>query len=506
MARPESLILAIDLGSSSLKVTPFRTDGERLADLAEARPTQQAADGTFDARALASLAQQAISGCLQRVRALPGEYQFLAVTWTSFAMSWLGVDRDGSPVTPVLTYADTLSGPDADRLRGQLDALGILADTWQRTGTPIHNAYAPAQILRLARQEPDMLARVSHWQTLSSHLLSRWQGRAHSPVSNSEAGWTGLLNLDTLSWDEDMARRAQIGAQRLPPVANYSASSRGLGRPWSERWPELAQAPFFLAVGDGAGANVGSGCLDGRRTALTVGTTGAMRVIVPAQPGRQPSQDAADDRLRVPAGLWSYPVDSRRLLVGGSLTDGGALYSWLRSLFRERDGGALINEAARLQPDGHGLTVLPFLRGERAPGWATRATLTITGMTPATGHVEVARAVLEAVALRFRLIYDRLRPSLDPDCQIIASGGALQRDALWRQILADALQTSVHLIEEEEATSRGAVILALEALGLPLPPAPPTVHVSEPDPHAGRLYRAASRRQEELYAKLLGSD
>ena len=140
---------------------------------------------------------QVISECLENVRRMQSGHRFIAVAWTSFAMSWLGVDRGGRPVTPVYTYADTRSGSHAENLRRELEQEGALACTCQRTGTPIHTAYAPAQLLRLAAEEPERLAQVASWRTLASHLLARWGGHALLPISSSEVGWTGLLNRST---------------------------------------------------------------------------------------------------------------------------------------------------------------------------------------------------------------------------------------------------------------------------------------------------------------------
>ena len=499
------LILVIDLGSSSVRASAFLTNGERLEEASESQTTQQAPDGSFDPDALTELTEQVVSRCLQRVQSLRANYRFIAVAWTSFAMSWLGADRCGLAVTPVYSYADTRSGSYADLLRRELEEQATLASTCQRTGTPIHTAYAPAQMLRLAAEEPERLARVSSWQTLASHLLTRWRGGATAPISGSEVGWTGLLDRVTHSWDDALLRRLDIDRSKLPPVCDYAKFSVGLAEPWAARWKELADCPFFLAVGDGVGANLGSGCTDNRRIALTIGTTGAMRVVIPS--GAQPSQPVAqgDSLPEAPAGLWSYPIDRKRWLVGGSLTDGGSLFSWLHEILAVPDTEALLANAAALQPDEHRLTVLPFLRGERAPGWATEANLTISGMTPATTQAHLVRAAFEAVAFRFRLIYDRLRPHLAPGSEIVASGGALQDNALWRQILADVLETPVHLVNVDEATSRGAAILALQALNLPLPPPPPTVQTALPNREAGLRYQIALRRQERLYAQLIGS-
>lgn len=494
----QDLILVIDLGSSSVRASAYGLNAERLEDSTAFRQTEQAVDGTFDPQRLTILTEEVIGECLASVRTLHPNAHFAGVAWTSFAMSWLGVDGTGSPVTPVYTYSDASSAPYANALREELSLQGKLEDTWQRTGTPIHTAYAPSQLLRLASEEPRRLSQVATWQTLASHLLSRWRGLSHSPISNSEAGWSGLLNRRRLSWDEELMQSIGVEAVTMPPVVDYANCASGLAAPWASNWPEIAHTPFFLAVGDGVGANLGSGCADNRRIALTIGTTGAMRVVFPVDP-------ASDLPPHTPPGLWSYPIDSRRWLVGGSLTDGGSLYEWLREMLAAQDGGSLITEAAALVPDAHRLTILPFLRSERAPGWATDASLTISGITPATNRAHLVRAVFEAVAFRFGLIYDRLLPLLAPGSEVVASGGALQDNPLWRQILADVLQTPVHLVNVDEATSRGAAILALQALGLPQPPDPPTVHTSVPDAQAGPVYATALKRQQELYNRLLGS-
>ena len=239
------LILVIDLGSSSVRASAYRTDGERLDDASESRPTQQAADGTFDPHALTYLTEEVVGGCLSRLRGRPREYHFIGVAWTSFAMSLLGVDRAGLPVTPVYTYADARSGPYADALRRGLEAEGVLADTSRRTGTPVHTAYAPPQLLRLAAEEPDRLAQVACWQTIASHLLGRWQGRARAPISSSEVGWTGLLDRGALTWDEELVQRVGIDRAQLPPVDDYANRYVGLVEPWADRWRELAQNTFL---------------------------------------------------------------------------------------------------------------------------------------------------------------------------------------------------------------------------------------------------------------------
>lgn len=494
----QPLALVLDIGTSSVRCAVYRPDASVLPGTAARRPFAFEEDGTARMDRLAARTEEVIDECLARYReTAAGIGPIVVVGWTGFAMSWLGVDGNGAPVTPVYTYADATSGPYADRLRAELADAGRLAGFHQQTGTPIHVAYAPAQMLRLAAEEPARLAAVSQFQTASAHLLARWSGQPAAPISTSEVGWTGLLDRAGLDWNEELLALLPIERGQLPPAIDYAGNSLVLSSTYRRRWPELGEARFCLCVGDGAAANIGSGGIDPSRLALTIGTSGALRVVL--------HQAEGDSLPPVPPGLWCYPVDRRRWLVGGSLTDGGSLFNWLLETLRYTNAAGLLAAAADVEPNSHGLTVLPFLRSERSPGWANDATMTISGITANTEPGHILRAVLEAVALRFRLINERLAPHLPADSPIMAGGGGLQENPLWRQILADALGRPIHLTNIDEVTSRGAAILAFQALGLDGDiPLPDVVETAHPRAEVGETYAQASAQQERLYRLLLG--
>ncbi|MEZ4834113.1 MAG: FGGY-family carbohydrate kinase [Caldilineaceae bacterium] len=451
-------------------------------------------DGQADANAVRQATERTLDVCLQRLRA-ERSGQIVGVGWASFAMSWLGVDGSGKPVTPVYTTPIRSAATTPVVCGDDLDGAGKLLDTYQRTGTPIHTAYAPAQLLRLAAEDAARLAR-GHLADAVGPPPRPVDGRA-SPrsaaarpggrVSPTVQPTPGTRNWSTACSSSPTSCRLSMTTQGIT----------GLSAEYAKRWPELVNVPFFLAVGDGAAANIGTSCTNAERLALTIGTSGATRVVV---------RTDGVDTINVPPGLWVYPVDSHRRLLGGSLTDGGSLYTWLRRTLAKENNDQLLAEATALAPDAHGLTVLPFLRSERSPGWATAADLTISGISAETTPAHILRAGLEAVAYRFRLIADRLAPSLADGAQIYASGGALQSAPLWRQILADVLQRPVHLTEIDEATSRGVAVLAAQALGL-VPEDLPLLPIAEtayPSAAAGERYTAAVARQQVLYRKILG--
>lgn len=493
-----SLVLVLDVGTSSVRGSVYDETGTCLPDSLQVQPYRQHRDGSLPLADVVAASNRVLDECLAALRHRSLADRILGVGLSSFAMSWLGVDRAGEPVTPLFTYANRHGADQAEGLRRHLAAEGLEERTYRISGTPIHTAYAPAQLLGLARADHARLDRVVWWQTVGAFLLAQWMGQVPGPISTSDAGWTGLLDRYRCVWNEELVARLPIAPRSLPPLTDYAQGLSGLAPAWARRWPELQAVPFFPAVGDGAAANIGSGALDSRTLAVTVGTSAAVRVVV-----TEPDPDRAPD---VPLGLWGYRIDRHRHLLGGAITDGGSIVRWLRDFFPTR-WDDLNQVAADIGPDGHNLTLLPFLHGERSPGWQDNATLAVQGITPATHPGHLLRAGMEAVAFRLVLIARRLGNQVPPEVPILASGGALDTSALWRQIIADAFNREVRLTTAREATSRGAAILALEALGRAreLNEVLPVADVSRPHPDRVALYRAALARHEDFYHRLQGA-
>src|SRR5882724_9432098 len=141
---------------------------------------------------------------------------------------------------------------------------------------------------------------------------------------------------------------------------------------------------------------------------------------------------------------------------------------------------------AQMEPDSHGLTLLPFLAGERAPGWNPIAEAVIMGMTLDTAPEQLVRAGLEAVAYRFAQVAERLAPQLAPDPVYVASGTAILSSPTWMQIIADTLNATVCATTDNETTIRGTVYLAT---GNEL--SPQLGHCYTPDPARHTIYMKA---------------
>lgn len=491
-------VLALDIGTTSTRALLFDALGQPVPDciaqVANHLDTTNDGGATFDPAPLLDHVIAVIDQVLQRAGALgiTGAKAIGAVVSDSFVGNVMGVSATGEPVTPLFIYADTRNATDADQIRQELGENGLRV-SHDRTGCLIHTSYLPARFRWLARTNPTWLKGSTYWLSFGEYLY--WKLLGKRTVSYSVASWTGLLNRHTLTWDREWLTALPVEAEQFSPLADVDEPLQGLLPPWAERWPALRDIPWYPAIGDGAAANLGSGCDQPARIALTIGTTGAMRVVV-------------DPNLtQVPDGLWLYRVASTQGLLGGATTEGGNLFAWLRESLQLPPIDQLEKELSAREPAAHGLTVLPFVAGERAPGWNDHARASIVGFTLNTRPIDFVQASLEAIAYRFSLIYGRIKPHLAGDQhQIIASGGGLLSSPAWLQIMADVLGEPIIALTEKEITSRGIALLGLQQLGAlqQLSDLPPTTgHTYLPNHAHHTRHQEAIERQLTAYELLI---
>lgn len=471
-------LLVIDVGSSSLRALLFDA-GAQLIPGALVRHAHRFDD---DAAADPDALRAALETCLDEILQHEAARSITMLGMTTFAANLLGVDAAGEALTPLYTYADTRSSADAAALAQEFD----LGTAHARSGCRIHPAYHPAKLRWLRRTQPLLYGRVARWTDFATYCYSRWFGR-DVPCSYSLASWTGLLNRAALRWDAEWLAALGLNESVLPPLADYDQVQRGLSDAYAARWPALRDVPFFLALGDGAAANIGTGGDTPQRPVLTVGTTAALRIVTP-QPGP------------VPPGLWAYRVDARRHLIGGATSEGGNLFAWARETLRQDTADLNATLLAR-EPGAHGLTVLPFWAGERSPGYQAAALGTIHGLRVGSSPLDIVQALLEALALRLRLIYELLER---PGTQLLAGGGALVQLPAWAQLIADALQTPLALADTPEASAQGVAWLMQPqaAAAASQPPA----QIMQPRPQYAARFVEMLEQQRLLYARFYASD
>jgi gluconokinase len=484
------VLLSLDIGTSGIRAALFDELGSEIPGAnvrINSRYTSLAETGAIDADLLLDQVAQALDALFINHLESFARIELIAVS--CFWHSLVGVDEVGRATTPVFGWADLRAAAAARQLQTKYDE----AKFHRLTGCRFHPSYWPAKLLRLRLDEPETFKATSRWLSFTEFLTLHLFGETATSVSM--ASGTGLLNQRTCEWEPELLEALDVAVEKLPEIVSTDCVLNKLKYEYALRWPQLSEARLFPAIGDGAANNIGAGCSSRESIALMIGTSGAMRVLYEGPPPDQ-----------IPPELWCYRADRNRVVVGGALSVGGKLYAWIREgLLDDFDTKSIENELESLEADAHGLTVLPLWSGERSTGWNAEARSAILGLTLQTRPIEILRAAMEAVAYRFALIAGALQP-FAPGATITASGHALHSSPVWVQILADVLGRRLMVAELPEASTRGAALLALEAVGTitNIEEIPVAVEkIVEPDMSRHTRYQAALERQQQMYEKII---
>ena len=475
-----SLVLALDIGTSSSRASLFADDGTRLV----ASTSQEAYALKYTPDGGAELSPQtlfkAIKNCIGRtlqirhhdpkLRRLP----IAAVGTSCFWHSMIGVGDRNKPLTPIYTWADSRCRPDAAKLREEFSEKSV----HRRTGCMLRTSFWPAKLAWLRRTRPDLKVRI--WMSPAEWLYREFLGVAN--CSFSMASGTGLFRPDKLEWDSEL-------------LAHFNMDYTVLNVPGDEplagcrHFAELKSVPWFPAIGDGAASNLGSGATREGLAAINVGTSAALRVM------------KSGGKVQSPFGLFCYRVDEKRFLMGGAVSNAGNLRAWcLRELKLTDDSKLLEREMAKRPAPLHGLTVLPFWTAERAPTWEDDKPGVIQGLTQHTTALDILQATTESSYYRIARIADLVLKEEKSAPKFIVSGGIAHSHSSVQR-LADVLGHPVYVNAEPEASLRGAAIFVLEKIGkkpasLKLPKA------VTPRRKYSALYQQAKDAQQSLESAL----
>lgn len=489
----QSVVLSFDIGTSGVRAGLFDQRGDEIpgSQVSLSQEFNGLASGSdADADALIEFVMRALDLVVTLAESLVSRIDYVAAS--CFWHSLMGIDDQARAVTPLLGWADTRADEAVKKLKAQFSE----PEAHARTGARFHPSYWPAKLLWLKQERPKEFEQTTKWLSISDYLFLRLFGEDSTSVSMASA--TGLFNQQTCDWDQELLEGLGISIEQLPSIAEPGKTFQGLFIDHAARWPLLDGAVWFPAIGDGAANNIGAGCVDSSRAALMIGTSGAMRVLFAGFPPAS-----------LPPELFCYRADRDRIVIGGALSDGGGLFRWMKDcLSLDYDEVELEARLAAMEPDAHGLTVLPFWSGERATGWSGSARGSITGLTARTRPIDILRAGMEAVCYRFAQLANAL-DNVAPNTKIVAAGNALLSSPAWAQMIADVLGRPIELSAVNEASSRGAALLALEAAGkIDSIETVDSVYAGdpvayEPDMKRHSRYAEAIERQQRFYEKLI---
>jgi gluconokinase len=465
-------VLALDLGTSSVRALVLDHDGELDPSLTARRPVDLlvGAGGRAELDPEAYLAS--VVACLDELHEGHGLQDVSDVVLASQWHSVVAVDEHGRTSGGVLTWADTRG-----RLAHRSDV--GLAGLHARTGAWPHVQYWTAKVPWLLEHCPSSAARLLGLPELIGLRLL-----GDMSTSASMASGTGLLDWARGDWDPEALDLAGVTAGKLPVIQPEDWSGRLLPE-WQRRWPALARARWHPVVGDGAAASIGAGCVDASAVNVTVGTSAAVRLV-----------DDLSGAGPLPPALWRYRVDGRRVVSGVALSSGGGVFDWTRSLIGLQRQPADAPGLYRVQAGSDGLTALPFQAGARAPRDVAAGRGVFAGMSLATSPLHLISAVMEAVCFELAEAVETIEAATGRRANIVGCGGALEASEVWRSRLASTLGRPIHVIRVPEASARGAALL--HCLGLSAAAQP--VDVVPPQSEDVEHLSAARARYEALRA------
>lgn len=451
------LFIGVDLGTTTTKAVVFDVQGRVWGQAAKESGFAQPQPGWAeqDAEKIFQDTREVIGAAVKRAGAGPKE--IAGVAFSAAMHGIMPVDAGGHPLSRCLIWTDNRSATIAQRLRH--DPMG--KELYQRCGVPHHAMVPLCKIIWLRQNMPEVFQKSSRFISVKEYIFFRLFGTY--VIDYSLASATGLFNLYNLKWDPGALRLAGISPQQLSQPVPTTYSLHGLKVEDAAAMGLEPETPFIIGASDGTLANLGIGAIEPGIAAISIGTSGAVRVHV--------DQPLTDPQMRT----FCYALTEKDWIIGGPINNGGLAYRWLRDKFfqaetreaRERgeDVYDLINAyATKVPPGSDGLIFLPFLTGERAPGWNDNARGIIFGLDLHHGREHLARATMEGVCFSLYSVALALQELSGPFKEIRATGG-FTRSPLWCQILADIFREEVNVTPGIEGACLGAAILGMVALG-----------------------------------------
>jgi xylulokinase len=433
-------LLAVDVGTTAIRAGAFALDGEQFALAREDTPTAHLEGGLaeHDAEELWGAVARVIRAT---VETLGGGASVEAVAVASVGEAGVPLDAKGEALRPVIAWYDPRGGSQAEELTR---ALGLPA-LYRISGHMPDPHFAVCKLMWLRDNEPAVFRQMRSWLSVADLIVQRLSGvEATVP---SLASRTLLFDQARSAWSETITSAAGIDVATLPRVAQSGEAVGGV--------TPAASHVTGLAVGTpvaGAGHDHLCSALAARAGSMrAVDSSGSAEVVVvPIDTYLTASPEEAGSiacYADVVPGGW---VRSARCGLSGALVE------WARGEFF---AGAPLDEmfaeaAHRSGPSG--ILVYPTFGRAINPTFDPASALgAIVGLSTSHGRADVLHGILEGLCFALRANLDWL----GVDGPLRVAGGATRSD-LWMQLKADVTGREVEAAELEEATLRGAAVLA----------------------------------------------
>ncbi len=449
MKSTEPYILGVDIGTSSTKALAWTISGTITTQHQIKYQSQQPKPDAEEQSPKALL--NATIGVIKAVVKEQG--QPIALSF-SFAMHGImAVDKRDTPISPLLLWNDNRSKKEAAHFKEKKEATRF----YEHTGTPIHPMSPFCKLLWWKKNKPETFHKAGKFISFQEYLFSQFFGGYY--ISHSLASATGLFDHKKLDWYTPALDLIGITKEKLATPLPSTHLFKGLQSDYAHLLGLDRNVPFVLGAGDGCLANIGSGVINKDQMAVTIGTSGAVRIT-----DKVPIPASAHN----PGSLFNYLLTEKEYISGGAINNGGNLLDWYKHNFlsgEQQTYHQILQEAFKAKAGCRGLLFLPYLYGERAPMWDPDARGCFWGIASRHERKDFTRAIIEGICYALfhnaKILMDATQKS---PSQICVSGGFVHSKP-WLQMLSDIFQKQVIITNQADISSMGAVFLGLKALG-----------------------------------------
>lgn len=493
----DRVVLAVDLGTSSVKVQALTFDGTVIARCSADYPVLHPRPGHAEqdpsawwqatTTAIRTLAHREDFG--QRIAAIGITGQMHGATL---------LDQALHPLRPAIIWMDQRSHDDVIAITEDVGRERLISIA----GSSLATGFQAASVRWVARHEPRVWERVAYVLTPKDWL--RLQLTGEIATDPSDASGTLLFDVTRRQWSPALIAAAGLRADQLPSVQPSAAIGGHLRAPLATELGLRANIPVIVGAGDTPAAAVGAGIFSDKTLMLSL-STGTQQYV----PSTAPNIDAAG-RLHTWCSAFE-PESGRPTWYQMSATlNGGSAIRWfgrnVLNLGGPNPDEELFSLAAASPPGANGLLFVPYLVGERSPLFDSGARGAFIGLTDRHGRAELARAVVEGVTLAAADAFADLRDAgADPRSLVAVGGGA--RSDLWLRVAADVFQLPVRAAGITDQSARGAGLLAAATASgasfteLTQQWAEVSAPV-EPDPTLAPLYRERMETLRQVHAAI----
>jgi glycerol kinase len=450
------LLGALDQGTTSTRFAILDASGEILAQAQREHRQIYPRPGwvEHDAAEIWSNAQAVIEAALAKARVSAGDLAAIGVT-NQRETTVLWDAATGAPLHNAIVWMDTRTQGAVDRLAGQ----GLGEFVRARTGLPLATYFSALKLAWLFDEIPGARASAEQGKALFGTIdswiiwnLTGGPGGGRHIIDATNASRTQLMNLQTLSWDEELLRIFNIPAACLPEIRSSSEV-------YGECVGALAGVPLAGALGDQHAALLGQACVNAGDAKNTYGTGCFLLMNV----GKTPRVSTKGLLTTL-----AYQLGDAKpcYALEGSIAIAGALVQWLRDNLGVIKESRDIEALARSVPDNGDVYFVPAFSGLFAPRWRGDARGLIAGLTRFSNKGHIARAALEAAAFQTREVLAAMVADAGVEIGALRVDGGMAANDLLMQFQADINDAPVVRPRQLELTVVGAAYAAGLAVGV----------------------------------------